>query len=222
MRVGAVVERSSSARPVPPTVPGNVGFPPVFRRDRAGGVPLPTAGRIPAGPSKFATLMRSGAPDGVSVSSEPTSAPFDAGAAGSSTDGDEEDWVVEDRVRQQNRALLESMSREELMETMQSVESVISPDLLAKLEQMYTSGRSLRRPQAPVRPSAPQPVTLSATKMANAGPSAPPAPSDGSFRASSAESGSTPALCVCVVHVCVSGFACINIFSVCIFVCLVL
>jgi hypothetical protein len=52
--------------------------------------------------------------------------------------------VVDARTREQNRSLLQSMSSEELAETMESVESVLGKDLFEKLMERYKEGRGLR------------------------------------------------------------------------------
>ncbi len=61
----------------------------------------------------------------------------DSGVTGS-------DYMVDDSIRRQNRDLITSMSTEELSETMDSVETLLGPEMFAKLQKLYASGKSIR------------------------------------------------------------------------------
>lgn len=125
----------------------------MFHRDAASEV-AKAPSRLPSSSSRFAQAMRAGksAAAGLSV---PSSAIGGAGDAPVAREQDGEKsvrgggaaagpWIVDDRVRLQNKAMIQGMSPEELKETMDSVESVLGPALFAKLQAMYGAGGSLR------------------------------------------------------------------------------
>lgn len=145
---------SSTTPPSLPTVGVAGGFPASFHRNDK--KDIPQTGALPTSKSRFAQAMR--ASNETSNSTGISAVTGD----GNGADGEESvmarrvggrkkkapdgEWVVDDRTRQQNKALIESMSREEMDETLDSIKSVLGAELFEKLRGMYTAGKSLRDP----------------------------------------------------------------------------
>jgi hypothetical protein len=161
--LSSIRERVPSSAPTVPSVHGHSGFPSVFRLDVGSRDSLPAPARAVAKPtssSRFAQLLRgdvelpptasavsvpvTGAASVVAAEVAPPSVPsLPEGVSSGGTADDAAEWIVDERTRNTNRAMIQSMSSEELSETLDSVEALLGPQLLEKLKAMYASGGRL-------------------------------------------------------------------------------